>query len=475
MPPVLALLLTFAFTYFLFWRESREKCNVSSALWIPLLWFWISGSRFVSQWLNLGSGAWPFEEDGSPLDATVFFSLIISGLYILSRRRVTLLEFARNNRWLTIFILYCLVAILWSDFPFVALKRWIKVLGHPIMALVVLTDPDPQEALRRLLKKTAYFLIPFSILFIKYYPQFGRGFDLWTGEATNLGVTHGKNELGYDCMITGLFFSWNFLQAWKIKERKARLKELLLSVGFLCMIGWLLRMSSSATSLMCMMVGICTILVLGLPFVNKRRIGIYLVVGILAFAVAEPLFGIYGNTLQALGRDATLTDRTEVWHDALRLQPNPIFGAGFESFWLGTRLDKLWAKWWWRPLQAHNGYIETYLNLGLAGLVILAGVIIGTFRKISVDLLRRFQFGRLRLAFLFTILVYNFTEATFTNVHIIWTVFYLIAIHYPRARSSRVQVTAAPSVKGNLPEPVPAGKSRTSGYVMVARDGHLTT
>ena len=78
------------------------------------------------------------------------------------------------------------------------------------------------------------------------------------------------------------------------------------------------------------MVGVCTILVLGLPFVNKRRIGIYVVVGILAFAVAEPLFGIYGNTLQALGRDATLTDRTEVWHDALRLQPNPIFGAGLD-------------------------------------------------------------------------------------------------------------------------------------------------
>lgn len=432
LPPIAALLLTVAFCWFLFWRESKEKVKVSNALWIPLIWFWISGSRFVSQWLTLGSNAWPFEEDGSPIDAVVFLVLIISGLYILSRRRVSLKEFVRNNRWLAIFLLYGLIAILWSQFPFVASKRWIKVLGHPIMTLVVLTDPNPQEAVRRLLKRSAYFLIPFSVLFIKYYPQFGRGFDLWTGEATNQGVTHSKNELGYDCMISGLFFFWNLLQALKIKDREARRKELLLSIVFLGMIWWLLRQSSSATSLTCMLVGVCTILVLRLPFVSKRRIGIYVVIAVVAFAVAEGLFGVYGNVVQFLGRDPTLTDRTEVWKDAMQLQPNPLLGAGFESFWLGDRLTKLWAKWWWRPIQAHNGYIETYLNLGFVGLVILTGVIIGTFWKMRNDVQKRFEFGSLRLAFLFTILVYNFTEATFKGVHIVWTLFYLFAIDYPR-------------------------------------------
>ena len=75
-----------------------------------------------------------------------------------------------------------LLAILWSDFQFVAFKRWIKILGHPIMALVVLTDPDPIEALRRLFKRAAFVLVPMSILFIKYFPEYGRGFDQWTGE-----------------------------------------------------------------------------------------------------------------------------------------------------------------------------------------------------------------------------------------------------------------------------------------------------
>jgi exopolysaccharide production protein ExoQ len=456
LPPVVALFLTVGFIFFLFWRESKEKVRVSSALWIPLLWFWISGSRFVSQWLTLGSNAWPFEEEGSPIDAVVFCALIVSGLYILSRRRVSLKEFVRSNRWLAIFLLYCLIAILWSEFPFVASKRWIKILGHPIMALVVLTDPNPQEAVRRLLKRSAYFLLPFSILFIKYYPQFGRGFDLWSGEGTNQGVTHSKNELGYDCMFSGLFFFWNLLQALKIKDRIARRKELLLSVAFLGMVWWLLKLSSSATSLICMLVGVGTILVLGLPFVSKRHIGIYVVVAIVAFAIAEGMFGVYGNLLQAVGRDATLTDRTEVWHDAVQLQPNPLLGAGFESFWLGARLTKLWEKWWWRPIQAHNGYIETYLNLGIAGVVILAGVIVGTFGKMRNDLLQRFEFGRLRLAFLFTILVYNFTEATFKGVHIVWTLFYLFAIDYSSLRRlGRRRTTEGASTREALAEAVP--------------------
>src|SRR5438876_2874045 len=182
MPPLLALILTFALIFFLFRRESREKNNVSSAIWIPILWFLITGSRFVSQWLDivgvhLGGTSM---EDGSPIDAVIFFGMILAGVYVLKQRAVNLSVFARNNRWLTFFLLYCLIAIIWSDFPFVALKRWIKDLGHPIMALVVLTDADPKEAFRAVMKRSAYVLVLLSIVFIKFFPQYGRAFDPWT-------------------------------------------------------------------------------------------------------------------------------------------------------------------------------------------------------------------------------------------------------------------------------------------------------
>jgi exopolysaccharide production protein ExoQ len=455
MPPILALILTVAFVFFLFWRESREKIEVSRALWIPLLWILVTGSRFVSQWLSLGSWTFPYPDEGSPVDAIYFFSLIVAGVCVLSQRQIKLAEFVRNNRWLTIFLLYCLLAILWSDLPFLALKRFIKTMAHPIMALIVLTETDPQAALRRLLKRCAYVLVPFSILFIKYFPEYGRGFDNWTGLAYNQGVNLNKNELGYCCMIFGMFFFWNAMQAFRIRDWKARRNELVLSVGFLGMVLWLLRLAASATSLSSMSIGIVTMVLIGLPFVNKRLVGLYVVLGILAFAVAEPTFGIYKHILNFLGRDATLTDRTEVWHAALRLQPDPIFGAGFESFWSGKRLEKLWSIWWWKPNQAHNGYIETYLNLGYVGVFLLAVMIIATFRKIRLALLSRFELGRFRLGCLFAILAYNFTEATFKGVHLVWTLFYLIAVDYPPMRSSRLKVTDTVSGKGKLSEPVP--------------------
>src|SRR6266550_8191523 len=203
LPPSVASCLTVAFIVFLFRRDIREKADVSGALWLPLIWLIISCSRGLSLWLNIFglpvSGAISVEE-GSPLDAWFFFFLIAAGVYVLSQRQVRLSEIVRNNQWLTIFLLYCLVSIIWSDFPFVAFKRWIKILGHPIMALVILTEPNPDEAVKTLLKRCAYVVVPVSILFIKYYPELGRGFDPWTGEASYTGITTNKNLLGADCL-----------------------------------------------------------------------------------------------------------------------------------------------------------------------------------------------------------------------------------------------------------------------------------
>ena len=176
----LALFLTIALIIFLFRRDIRERPDVSGALWLPVLWLVLGCSRPISAWLNIFglpvSGGASVEE-GSPLDAWFFFALIIVGFYVLAKRQVRLSEIVSNNRWLIIFLLYCFISIAWSDFPFVAFKRWIKILGHPIMALIVLTEPDPKEALIRLMKRCAYVVVPVSILLIKYYPELGRGFE----------------------------------------------------------------------------------------------------------------------------------------------------------------------------------------------------------------------------------------------------------------------------------------------------------
>src|SRR6266566_4142866 len=137
-PPIVALFLTVAFIVFLFRRDFRESPNVTGALWIPLVWMLLLSSRSPTQWLALGGYMQGNSvEEGNPLDACVYFTLIVAGFYILNKRQVSLSEIFRNNGWLMAFLLYCFIAIFWSDFPFVAFKHWIKVLGHPIIVLVL--------------------------------------------------------------------------------------------------------------------------------------------------------------------------------------------------------------------------------------------------------------------------------------------------------------------------------------------------
>jgi len=432
LPPIIASCLTVAFIVFLYRRDIRERPNVTGALWIPLIWFLIITTRAVSEWLNLFGfhlGAVSLEE-GSPLDACVYFVLIAGGLYVLHQRQTSLSEIVRNNQWLTIFLLYCLVSIVWSDFPLVAFKRWFKVLGHPIMALIILTEPDPEEALSRLMKRCAYVIVPVSILFIKYYPELGRGFDQWSGGAVNTGITANKNALGCDCLILGFFFFWYLLQTWRTERGKARRNELLLIAATLAGIWWLLSMAHSSTSLVSLFLGVLIVVILGLRFVDKRFIGTYLVIGVLVFVVAELAFGIYASAIQLLGKDPTLTDRTLLWSELLKVKINPLFGAGFESFWLGDRLRILWEAHWWQPNEAHNGYLETYLNLGLVGLFLLVGLLIATFWKSRRELLRDFEFGRFRLGFLAAVVAYNWSEAAFKNISPLWCIFCLIALDY---------------------------------------------
>jgi exopolysaccharide production protein ExoQ len=434
MPPQLALFLMFGFVVYLIRRDSKRWATPSRALWFPVVWICFVGSRFPSQWLDLfgisvGGGA---VEDGSPFDAVFFLLLIVAGIAVLRRRNFDLKALAKENFWFTVFFVYCLLAVFWSDFPFVASKRWIKTLGHPVMALLILTDPRPDLAFRWVMKRCGFLLLPLSVLFIKYYPQYGRGFDSWTGQSANRGASLNKNELGYVCFIFGVFFIWNFLNDRRITDKNFRRGELLISAVFVCMALWLLKMASSATSLASLIIASMTIIALGFRFVSKKYFGTTVLVAIIIAAAAEMSIGIYKPTLALLGRNETLTDRTEVWADALALQRSPILGTGFESFWLGYRLKTLWAKWWWHPIQAHNGYIETYLNLGAIGVLLLFVLFLSIFRSIAAKLTTDFEFSRLRMGFFFAILAYNFSEATFTGVALVWTLFHIIALDVPR-------------------------------------------
>jgi exopolysaccharide production protein ExoQ len=431
-PPSVALFLTACFVIFLFRRDIRHRPNITGAVWLPLIWMVIICSRQVSEWLNLfGVRFGGTLEEGSPLDACAYFALIAGGVYVLHKRHIQLAEIIRHNKWLTLFFVYCFLAIFWSDFPFVSFKRWIKIIGHPVMALIILTEPDPIAALTTLMKRCAYIIVPVSIAFIRYFPLWGRGYDPWLGRTIYTGITTNKSALGCDCLILGFFFFWNILQVRQIERGIARRRELLLTGGFLVAIWLLLSEASSSTSALSLLIGGLVVWILGFQSVNKAHVGLYAILAVFAIAIAQSVFGVYDYLLHFLHKSSTLTDRTILWNELLKFEINPLLGTGFESFWLGARRESLWAKLWWHPNQAHNGYLETYLNLGLIGLFILIGMLVATYRKGTAELFRNFEFGRLRLGFLLAVVAYNCTEAAFRNISPIWFVFYIIAIDYP--------------------------------------------
>jgi O-antigen ligase len=160
-----------------------------------------------------------------------------------------------------------------------------------------------------------------------------------------------------------------------------------------------------------------------------------------AASAAVVFFNASPDTLKALGRDPTLTDRTEVWGLLLSLVRNPLLGTGFESFWLGERIQKIWTAYWWHPNQAHNGYLEVYLSLGWIGVTLLVVVLIAGYLNIIKGWRRNESTTGLMLAYFLVGIVYNFTEAAFFRMQAPAWIFLLFAI------------TAHPSISGCFVRP----------------------
>jgi len=450
MPPSLATIIYAGFAAFMFWRDVRERPNITGAVWLVFFWVVISGGLFVSDWLNifgLNVGGTSVEE-GSPVDAVVFLILIGRGLYILGRRQVSWSEFFRQNPWVAMYLIYCLAACFWSDFPLVAAKRWFKLFGQPVMVLLILTEPDPLESFTRLMKRCAFVIVPISVLFIKYFPEYGRAYDTWSGMGMNTGMTTNKNTLGCDCFILALFYVWHFLRVWQQEPGKERKWELIGSGVMMVGVAWLLYMAHSSTSIGSLILALALMGFVSLKFINRRQIGLYLFVIVTVLGVAEVTFGLHKLIIEALGRNTTLTGRTDIWEILTHWDVNPLLGVGFESFWLGVRVDMIADMLGGlRINEAHNGYLETYINLGGLGLALTFAMVAATYFKAQRDLTLNFHYGRFRLAYLAAFLVYNWTEAAFRTHCVPFFIFFLIAIDYPRLEPEPVSEWQPASVQ----------------------------
>lgn len=429
-PPFIATFIYAVGIVGLFWIDKDPDSQASRALWLPVMWLLINGSRPVSMWLgmspNMANG--DVYVEGSPIDRTVYLGLLIAGLIVVHRRMGRLSPLLRMNGPILWFFSYAALSALWSDFPLVTLKHWIKGMGDVVMVLIIVTERDLPGALKVIVRRVGFLLVPLSMLFCKYYPNLGRALSQsWTMAYT--GVTTQKNGLGTICMVFGLGFLWRFRSIYNDSATSNRPRLLAAYGTVLGMTLWLLWISQSMTSISCLFMGGAVMIWATRPAVARRPLTMHvLVIVMAAVSVFALFFEPGGGLVGLLGRNTTLTGRTEVWKVVLQFAGNPLLGTGYESFWLGNRLQEIRGAFTnFNVNESHNGYLEIYVTLGWIGVILLGIIGLTGYRKLLASLPANAEVASLGLGWFVAGVIHNLTEAGFRMLSLSW-IFFLLAI-----------------------------------------------
>jgi O-antigen ligase len=119
---------------------------------------------------------------------------------------------------------------------------------------------------------------------------------------------------------------------------------------------------------------------LGIPFLL-----IMVITGVLVISMGWTVL------LEGLGRDPTLTGRTDLWHWALSVNKARFWlGSGYKAFWISENTKYFFEAFYWHmdsegnrsdtysgPTHAHSGYIDVRLELGIVGTCFLVMTVVG--------------------------------------------------------------------------------------------------
>ncbi len=416
MPPPLALFLCTLFVVGLLCIEQRQSAVRPPALWIPTLWMLLIACKPLGVWFGATGDA----ESGSALDRLVLSGIGLVAVIVLARRRLDVLQTLRENQWLVALLGYMLLSTLWSEITFVALKRWVRDALVVVMALLILSEPNPRLALESLLRRSAYILIPFSLLLIKYYPTLGVEYGRWSGQQMWVGVTVHKNTLGRLCLVAAFFLIWALYRRWRDGALRAQRYLTLADAAVLLMALHMLRGAEgaySATSIGTFAVGASTFL--GLVWLRRHQVVLprtsllLLITFLIGFGTAAPFLrgANVAGISSKFGRNETLTGRTETWDELVPVvKSRPLLGVGFGSFWTTARRE------FYQMSHGHNGYLDILLELGIVGMGFYVALLLDCGRKLHATLAADHDWASLGICFLLMALVYNVTESALNSL-----------------------------------------------------------
>jgi O-antigen ligase len=388
----------------------------------------------VSYWF--GSGGGDNNTEGNPINTFIFAVLIIAAVIVLGKRGLNWGALIQRNRALFLIYFFFALSAFWSDMPLVSLKRLVKDFGCVLVALVLLTEKNPAEAVRTVFVRVAYLLFPLSLVVGKYFPENGRDYTN-DGEPMFTGLTTQKNTLGQVVFVFGLIILWDLIETVMSKGGPERKHQSWIRLGMFLLGVWLLVTCDSQTSLVCFVVGIIVFWSGGrlVQMKHGKRVVISCLAAGIFLAAADKTFGLSEIVIRALGRNPTLTGRTNIWRVVKEQKTDPLIGNGFYVFW-DTFRGKEVVQELAQIKSTHNGYLEVYVDGGLLGDILLVLLLLVFGNRVINRLFMGSPLGRMGLVFWVLAIIYNLSESSFFRLDPLWFILLLVTIDCPR-RSPR--------------------------------------
>jgi exopolysaccharide production protein ExoQ len=224
------------------------------------------------------------------------------------------------------------------------------------------------------------------------------------------------------CIFSVFFFVWTLVRRWVGKDIAVLWYQTYVEVLILVLTLYLLggpqhsfTYSATATGSIAVTLAVFCYLL----WKKKRDIApgskvlIIMMAFIIGYGTATPFIGrlTIVDISSSLGRNETLTERTEIWDglvpDALQ---QPIFGHGFGGFWNPTSREAN------RIGEAHSGYLDIILDQGFIGLLIISIFLLSSCREATRAMTLDFDFGALWICYLIMTVLHNITESSLNSL-----------------------------------------------------------
>lgn len=187
------------------------------------------------------------------------------------------------------------------------------------------------------------------------------------------GIVGNANHLGMMALFGVIVFGIQF--ADRSVRRGWALAWLVIAAGTLL----LTRSGTVTIALAALVVAVGAVLLVRRATAPRaRRLAYAGILGAIAAAAALAIT-FQGTLLGLLGKSADFTGRVGIWEKVIDLAAQrPAFGWGWVSYWMpwAAPFDDLAFRNGVRQLQAHNAWLDIWLQLGIAGLVVVAALVV---------------------------------------------------------------------------------------------------